>query len=265
MPRSGAVTAREGLDDRMSRVSPTGSMIPRSRRAGVASLGVALALAGCGFRAYSPPGGWARSEHVAPVGPGESAVTGAFHAGGGVFGPDLVGGDLGVRHGLTETLEVQGDLGYVHIDEDARSDVFRGIVMGRVGLKGRFARDLDHLSWHTAIGAGGHAGGGFISPELGLQAGYENPYITPWMRLTAFVSHPVGPREVDLARAGDESLDLDTPLVTFGLRIGTGLSFRWDDGFPARVHLALHGTQLWRVDGEDDGVINLSLGTEIRF
>ncbi len=241
---------------------PTCTFTPRWS---AAVLVLVTSAAGCGFRAYSPPGGWARSEHVAPVAKGESAVTAAFHAGGGVFGPDLVGGDVGVRHGVTETLELQGDLGYAHIDENPRADIFRGIVMGRVGVKGRFAAGLDHLSWHTAIGAGGHAGGGFISPELGLQVGYENPYITPWFRATAFVSHPIGPREVDLAEAGDESPDLDTPLVTFGLRLGTGLSFRWDDGFPVRVHLALHGTQLWRVDGEDDGVINLSVGTEYRF
>lgn len=183
-----------------------------------------VAVAACSFRAYSPPAGWSINEHVAPLAAGEMAVRGSLEGGGGLFGPDLVGFSAGFRRGIGETWELQADIAHVTIDEEPRGDVSLGITSLRVGAKGLFDRKFNHLSWAASVGGGRHGAGGFLSPEFGLQVGYENPWITPWMRTSIFLSQPIGPKEVDIAPAGNADPVLDTPLVTFGFRVGFGLS-----------------------------------------
>jgi hypothetical protein len=221
----------------------------------------ALAAGGCGFHAYSPPAGWSRAGHVATAAPGEVLVGVAGHGGGGVFGPDLGGGELSMRRGLSRSVELACDAGWVQVTDAPRTPVFRSIVSGRVGLRGRFARDLPHLAWGAAIGGGAHAGGGFLAPEVGLQAGWETRAITPWVQASAFLSQPLGASPVDLAGAGDEGPRVETPRTTVGLRLGGGLSLRWDD-LPVRLHLAFHIVELARLDGPTDSVSHASLGVE---
>jgi hypothetical protein len=242
-------------------VGPHPSSAASWRRPSLVLGACAVAVSACSFRAYSPPAGWSPNEHVAPLAEGKMAVRGSLDGGGGLFGPDLVGGTLGFRRGLTPTVELQVDGAWVHIDSEPRSDVARGIGSLRVGLKGLFDRRFRHASWFAALGGGAHAAGGFVSPELGAQLGYENPWVTPWVRLSAFLSQPIAARAVDLAPADAEQPDLDTPLVTAGFRVGAGLSMAWSD-FPLRFHLGVHFVQLLRVDGENDTLSHASLGFE---
>jgi hypothetical protein len=227
-------------------------------RAAACALAASVLSGACSFHAYSPPAGWSRASHVATAAPGESFVGAAFHGGGGLFGPDLAGGEVSVRRGLSRLLEFEGDAGWVHVGNAPRRPIFRGILSGRVGVRGRFVRDLPHLAWLASVGGGAHVGGGFLAPEVGLQAGYENPWITPWVRASTFLSQPLGPRPVDLAAEGDEAPRVETPLATAGLRLGAGLSLRWVD-FPLRLHLAFH------LDGPTDTVSHAGLGVEYRL
>jgi hypothetical protein len=237
----------------------------RTRRLrGALGLALALQTGACGFHAYSPPAGWSRASHVATAAPGEALLGAAVHGGGGVFGPELAGGELSFRRGLSQLVEFDGDAGWIQITEQPRRPVFRGIMTGRIGVRGRFARDLPHLAWLASVGGGGHVGGGFLAPEVGLQAGWENPWMTPWVRASAFLSQPLGARPVDLAGEGDAGPRVETPLATVGLRLGAGLSLRWVD-FPVRLHLAVHMVHLARFDGPTDRVSHAGLGLEYRL
>jgi hypothetical protein len=168
-----------------------------------------------------------------------------------------------VRRGLSRHLELEADAGWIQIDAAPRTPIFRGILTGRGGLRGRFAPDLPHLAWTASLGGGVHAAGGFLAPEVGLMAGYENPWLTPWVRASTFLSQPLGARTVDLAPADAEAPTLDTPLATVGLRLGAGLAIGWVD-LPLRLHLAAHVVHLARFDGPSDTVSHVGLGLEYR-
>jgi len=231
---------------------------------GLALLGLAT-VGACGFRAYSPPAGWSPAENVAPLKPEQSSIAGAFHLGGGIFGPGVVGGSVSIRHGLTDTYEVQGDVAYAHIREVSRSSVFKGIISARAGLKGLFSPKFEHISWNASLGGGGHAGGGFIAPEVGVQFGYENPYLIPWLRTSVFLSHPLGPKTVDIAPPDKQGPDLDTPQTTFGIRIAMGFSIAWAEALPMRIHFVNEMIHLNRVDGKTDGIFGFGLAVETLF
>jgi hypothetical protein len=239
-----------------ARAGPLGSRPARG-----SGLALLLLAGGCSMRAYSPPAGWSRASQVATAPQGETWLGASGHGGGGLFGPDLVGGALSLRRGLSETLELEADAGWVQIDAAPRTPVFRGVLTGRGGLRGRFAPDLPHLAWSASLGGGAHAAGGFLSPEAGLQAGYANRWLTPWVQASGFVSLPLGARAVDVAPAGAEAPTLDAPVTTVGLRLGAGLAIGWDD-LPLRLHLAAHVVHLARLDGPSDSVSHVGLGLE---
>lgn len=221
-----------------------------------------LTIGACNFRAYSPPAGWVPAESVAPLAPDQSSIAGSLHLGRGVFGPGIGGGSVSLRHGLTDSYEVQGNVSYLHVIQESRTTDFKGIVTGRVGLKGLFDPEFKHLSWNASLGGGGHTAGGFISPEAGLQIGYENPYLTPWLRTSLFLSQPLGATAIDIAPKDEAQADLDTPQTTFGVRVAVGLSISWDEALPLRIHLLSEMVYFNRVDGSDDGIFGFGIGVE---
>lgn len=216
-------------------------------------------LAGCANQAFSPPGGWVPAEAPDPLAPGERRL-GLAGGGGsvGLGGSELWGGRVRYRQGL-EHYEVQGELAAVVLTEPTRADTFPGIISGKIGVKGRLGAGPGHASWNAALGLGGSEAGPFLAPEAGAQLGYLNRYVVPWGGLSALLSLPVNPEQVDLARAGDDAPNLDRPLVTVGLRAVIGLTVH---AGPLDLQLAMAWLRLWDVEGKAESVTGLSLGVD---
>jgi hypothetical protein len=182
---------------------------------------------GCAHEAFSPPSGWLPAETPAPLAVGEYRLAISGGGGGvGLGGGDLVGGAVRYRQGLAGEVarEVDAEVASIVFIEDSRSDVFPAIISGRGLVRSAFSADFRHASWSAGLGAGGSAGGWFIAPEVGVQLGYDNPYVVPWFAVSGYFSLPLTSKEVDLARAEDEMAFLDRPRLTFGGRLTVGVT-----------------------------------------
>jgi len=227
-------------------------------------LGVlAMIIGGCANQAFSPPTGWIPAEEPVPIPKGQRRIGGGIGIGDiGLDAADITGGNVRYRQGLSDVLELQAEGALVVITEETRE--FPGILSGRVGLKGAFAAGLPHLGWTAGLGLGGSAGGIFGAADFGLQLGYVNPYLTPWIGLSAIASVPITSEEVDLAREDDEAPNLDHPVTTFGSRLAIGLTAHLGDS-ASRLHVAFANLRLWDIHGEDESVSALSLGFDVPF
>lgn len=224
---------------------------------------LAMCLGGCANQAFSPPTGWVPAEEPVPLAPGERRIGGGIGIGDiGLDAADISGGNVRYRQGLSELLELQAEGALVVITEETRE--FPGILSGRVGLKGGFSASLPHLGWTAGLGLGGSAGGVFTAADVGLQLGYVNPYLTPWIGLSAIASVPITSEEVDLAREDDEEPILDHPVTTFGARFSLGLTAHLGDS-RSRLHVAFANLRLYDIHGEDESVSALSLGFDVPF
>jgi hypothetical protein len=172
-------------------------------------LSLALALssvgaAGCERHLYSPPAQYAPLDAPRVLAPGETAVQLRGSQTESVLDGSIVGGTVGVRRGVAPSVEIAGEAtgARVKVDEDVRSDPSRTIVSGRVSTKVEVVGH--HVSVLGGLGGGHHAAGGFVSPDLGVTAGYDNRYLVPFVQGRVGVSQPVGAKTLDLSR-GDEA------------------------------------------------------------
>lgn len=188
-------------------------------------LGALLLSAGCTHQVFSPPARHLPLEAPATVGAGRTAISGELGFGGEIFGPELVGGSVRLRRGLTEHLEVSGEVTLVQLDDEkAAADQDPNIYMARAGVKWAPAQTGQHLAFTGGVGGGAHTGGGFIAPEAGVIVGYENAYLVPFIGYQAGVSVPLGASEVDTSTT-DQGVgtELHTPETTFSHRLTLGV------------------------------------------
>ena len=195
----------------------------------VSVLMISALLVGCSYRVVSPPARMAPLESPAtlPVGTNGLAAEGGFAS--ATFGPEVIFGSVRYRRRLIEeqldgSIEVNG----LHVLGGTDVSTFREAYSLHLGLKYRM---LGVLSLVGGVGGGGSAAGGFISPDVGFIAGFEKPYVIPFISVRGFLSQPFAAREIDLGIDDDER-KRGTPQTTFGLVTLSGvrvpLSF---DGF----------------------------------
>ena len=223
-----------------------------------------LSLAGCPDFVLSPPAQFLPLESPRPLNEGRTYLGVEGGVASAVFGPDIPGGSLVVRHGLGDDLELRIDASAGWITDASPSLDFRGIASARVGFKGLVSPNFPHAAWVAGIGGGASAAGGFVSGDAGLVFGYENPYIVPFLRMSLVTSVPIAARQVDITDAGAEepSPTFDTPHTTFGARLGVGARIPID---PAEITFGLTYLQLVDTRGEDIGIFGLSVGVGTSF
>lgn len=187
------------------------------RLASAVVLALVAASFGCSRHAFSPPARALPIETPQTLEPGQTSVQGEASSNGALFGPDVAVGTARVRHGVAEDVDVTGEATVMHVSGSGGEGVSTNpnIYSARVGVKHRLS------SWFAVgagLGGGGSAGGGFLSPDLTVMAGWENRYVIPFLALRGFTSHPIGASTVYL---GDSVYD--RPRLTLGFAWALGL------------------------------------------
>jgi hypothetical protein len=208
-------------------------------------------------------------ESVATLAPGETGVQleGGLH--GALFGPSGESGTLRVRHGIQQGTDVSMEASAMHIDGNSVAGTYPFLFAGRAGVK---REALPWLSLTAGLGGGASAGGGFVSPDVGVIVAYENRYAVPFFSLRASASLPFDTHAVDTGQAGSDTVGrfAYTPPLTWigggsaGLRVPLG----WCDAGPCPVRgslLAGLGLSYLGYDGASTGVISLATGAEVVF
>ncbi|MCA9611487.1 MAG: hypothetical protein R3B99_17295 [Polyangiales bacterium] len=245
-----------------------------TRRLWLLVLPLAIA-AGCTPRVYSPPGRAMPLEAPTPLGEGNTAVQVEGGVSGMVFGPSFLHGSVRLRHGVSDQLEVDGELNAVGVmvpsdaDWDDDSDAHRGIYSAHVALKRNFSR---HFALRFGAGGGVSAGGAFFAPDLGFVVGYDNPAVVPFVGAYGFVSYPLGPRYVRFVDESTGDEQILRPRTTVGVGWSTGIKVPFGAAIDLRQRRAaflvgIGGTfvQSFGAEADNDATFGLSLGLDYTF
>lgn len=180
-------------------------------------------LFACTPYVHSPAGRSFPLEAAKTLNPRE---TGIQVEGGGGFGEEVNFGGLTarVRHGLVKGLDGNFEAGYQRFGISGRDYQLsnRNIFSARLGIK---YAPIEHVALAVGLAGGGWTGGGFISPDVSLIVGYENPYCVPFIDVGGYGSIPVHENIVALPNSGvfgDEDY-FAAPTNTVGWTVGTGI------------------------------------------
>jgi hypothetical protein len=208
-------------------------------------------------------------ESAATLAPGETGVQleGAAH--GAILGLSGESGTLRVRHGVGEDTDASVEVSVLHIDGTSVAGTYPYAFATRAGMKHEV---LPWLSLVAGAGGGASAGGGFVSPDLGAVASYENHYLVPFLSVRGGMSVPFAAHAVDTGSASDPvGKYVYTPQITWmggavaGLRVPLG----WCGPGPCPVRGSLLGglgmTYLGYAEGESSLVVSLAGGGEVVF
>jgi hypothetical protein len=204
-------------------------------------LGVALVvtLSACSHHLWSPPARVLPLEGVGALAAAEVRVQGIGHHHLPVDGldqrPDPVGGGTELAVGLGGGVDLRLTGQALHLAGGGPTSLDREVVAGRAGV--RWSRRWMALS--AGVGAGAHAAGAFVAPDVGLTLGDGGERVGFFFDLRLGASVPVDPKTVDLTRPGDGDRRLATPAptavvqATSGVRVtvplpeGTGVGLVW--------------------------------------
>jgi len=184
-----------------------------------------------------------------------------------LFGPDVVAGSAEVHRGLGQGAEVSLAANGAHLQGHSSAGTSPDIFSGRAGAKKELW--LHHLSAIAGLGAGHSAGGEFVSPDLGLIFGFDNPYAVPFLSMHAMGSFPLGARSVDVSSGDDQPGSfVDTPKTTWGLGGTAGLRVPIGNPDSKDVHGGLTGgMSFWKLysHGNDIGFLGLGGSADVIF
>lgn len=219
--------------------------------AGFALAAFALAAAaGCSHNVQIPPARPLGLEAPATVGAERHRVRAQVAQHGALFNGDFQSGDLRLRTGLSDRLELAVD-GSVLLPEAAAN---RPIYLGRIGGKLNLAGGRS-FALTGGLGGGASPGaGGMISADGGFIVGIDNPYVVPFFAVSTFMSAPIAARPV---RTGEDAVD--TPSLTGGTGATAGLSVIRD-----RFTLAV-GLDVTTLRDEDGAESFFSLGAGLEL
>jgi hypothetical protein len=226
-----------------------------------------LLLCACAHEVYSPPAHPIPLEAPRALRQGETAVRIAGGSTSALFGPDLIAGTASVQRGLGHGAEGSLEATVARVQGDSAAGTSPFILAARAG--GKLELYGHHLAATAGLGGGGSAGGAFVSPDVGLVLGYDNPYLVPFFSLHGMGSLPVAPKEVDVTVAGDPpGTHVDTPKTTWGA--GSAAGVRVPIGHPDHegVHGGITGGLVsWHLysDGHDEGFFGPSLSADVVF
>lgn len=189
-------------------------------------LAIALFLSGCTRHIFSPPTRLVPVETASTLEASETSA--GLHAGlrGAIFGPSVVVVAGQGRHGLTEELELGGDLNYMYVSDEQEGiavDHSRNAFSGRASLK--WAPEVlgQYVALVGGVGGGHGAAGGFVSPDVGVLFSYDW-YVTPIVSAGVFVSQPIGAKTLDIRENVDDEPLLSTPEFTYGYSLASGFA-----------------------------------------
>ncbi|HRE91110.1 MAG TPA: hypothetical protein PK095_18455, partial [Myxococcota bacterium] len=135
-----------------------------------------------------------------------------------------------------------------------------GAVRG--GARGHFDQAFPHAFWGAGFGGGAYAGGLYVSPELTVGIGYQNPTLVPYLSWSGFGSLPLVAETVDVTADPDEPA-FDRPLASVGFRVQAGLEVPIEDR--ASFSLGFHGVALVDLEGTSEGWFGVSGGLKLRL
>lgn len=187
-------------------------------------LALLFATAGCNRHVYSPP---ARVLPIETARTARADVTGvAIDTGpsGALFGPSLWSGTGRVRRSVAPGTDVVAE-GTVLVvtstdDDEGVTAPHRGVYVLRAGVKHELAQ---HFALVGGLGGGASTAGGFVSPDAGAVASWENPYVVPFVSARGYLSQPVGASAVDLRGANEGERYNRPPELTVGLNLAAGV------------------------------------------
>lgn len=211
----------------------------------LASLVVLQGLFGCTPIALSPPARTLPLESSATLEEGRVAVQAG--AGGSPFS-SVVTGALRARIAWTDVLEVQAEGSYAHVRyDDPRSP---HIGMGRLGVK---LAPVPHLAFVAGMGAGGHAHGAYLAPDVGVIAAYENRVLVPWFSARLSYSAPINPTTITVVTTTFGGMPerhalVPDPTLCWQLTTGLRVPIRIESGALERVDV-LAGLGVTGIEG----------------
>lgn len=179
-----------------------------------------IVLAGCTPHVFSPPGRVIPLEAPATVGEGRTGIQIEGGMSSESFGEPIGHGTARVRHGLTERLEINGEASAMvfTLGDDAMTDAHRGIYSARFGVKGAFGR---HFALTSGLAGGWSAGGGFLSPDIGIVTGWTNNFVVPFISTRVFFSQPLNATAVTITD-NEETITAE-PQPSYGVSLATGI------------------------------------------
>jgi hypothetical protein len=178
-------------------------------------IGAILLAGGCAPFIHSPPGRLLGLDTAQTLEKGQTGIQ--VVGGGGGDGVDVSFGGIAarVRHGLAKQLDGRLELSVLKLNPE--DPLIGGEVIYGVGTGIKYAFN-PHFAFSVDVTGGGWVGGGFISPELKLIAGYENPAAVPFFDVGYYTSHPISPNAVSTTEDF-----LGPPTFTQGWTTGVGL------------------------------------------
>jgi hypothetical protein len=194
-----------------------------------------------------------------------------------VFGPEVFTVRLSYRHGLTDQLEVSAAPSMILVPGSRAGDSHGGIYAARAGLK---YAPIRHISAAFGLGGGGSAAGAFLSPDFGVNVGWDNRYLVPYATARMFVSAPLAPRTVHFTvddGAGDGTDDQDglpdrhrrTPHFTYGFQFSTGLRaplyYNLEQRLRPALNCAVGLTFLYDRSPKHEGFMGVGCGFDLGF
>ena len=221
-------------------------------------------LTACTPHAYSPPARTIPLEAPASIGLGRTGVQVEGGLGTIVFGASYVHASARVRHGVQEQTDISVEGSFVHFldtGDDLEGASHLGIYSGRFGVKHAFS---PHVAVATGIGGGGSAGGAFISPDVALILGYENPYCVPFVSGRLAVSIPVAPREVVLEASSMPIVGTPDVTGSFALISGMRIPLARDDINAGALSVGMAWVQMWDRQ-QANAFFSAQLGLELHF
>jgi hypothetical protein len=193
-----------------------------------------------------------------------------------VFGPAVGGARASYRYGLTETLELSAAPSVMWVAGAGAGDSHAGIYAFRAGAKYAPVR---HISATFGLGGGGSAAGGFLSPDYGLNLGWDNRYLVPFAAARMFLSAPLAARYVHFT-SDDDSWDdphdphdapdhnRRRPHFTYGFQVSGGLRaplyWRPDARFRPALTCAVGAVFLYD-SSQHGGFMGVGCGLDLGF
>ena len=175
---------------------------------------------------------------VAPVESGRAEVGGTIYSRDETFDASGSGVNLSGRLGLAEAAETNLTLRLGSLGPESRVSPQTLQWATRVGSRLSALGLTRSLSADIGLGVGGHHGGLFVSPDLGLTVGYDNPYVVPFARIDGWLSVPLASSEQDViiddTTDGEPVWGTQSPVTTRGymLRFGVRVPLRHEDHHP---------------------------------
>jgi hypothetical protein len=229
---------------------------------------LAVSSLACEHNVYSPPALPLPLEAPRSLNQGQTAIQAEGASEGAMlWGPDVVVGGAAVHRGFGHGTEASLGGNVVHIRGDSAAGTSPDIISARAGAK----QELwgHHLSALVGLGGGHSAGGSFVSPDLGLIVGFDNPYVVPFASAHVMASVPIAARQVDTSAPPDPpGTHVDTPKTTGGYGGTFGLRIPIGDPDSESVHAGLAGgMSFWKLysDGNDIGFLGLGGSADIIF